>query len=177
MNNCTNTGDQSAPRAIKDVKVGDIILNKEGYEAEVFEVLTNSFLKSMWHDFGKAATWYKFTEAEAYGWKIKGSEEGGWNKEENLRIIIKDNGTAEAVTWEHHYYSGGESPTPTLTTEGVHFDREQTKAVNALVETSVKQAEENIFHKIKQMGDNQMLQSNAMILGELLTSLQDTNPK
>jgi len=26
MNNCTNTGDQSAPRAIKDVKVGDIIV-------------------------------------------------------------------------------------------------------------------------------------------------------
>jgi len=76
MNNCTNTGDQSAPRAIKDVKVGDIIVNEDGRKAKVFEVFTNTFLRSGWDNFEEAGSWHTFTAAEKRDWKIKGSEEG-----------------------------------------------------------------------------------------------------
>ena len=75
MNNCTNTGDQSAPRAIKDVKVGDIIVDKGGDESKVIEVLENIFYRSLWNDFELACGWTQFTKAEKMGWKIKGSEE------------------------------------------------------------------------------------------------------
>jgi len=73
MNNCTNTGDQSAPRAIKDVKVGDIIVNGDGNEALVLEVLTNTFLRTRWDYFKISGYWHTFAEAD--DWKIKGSEE------------------------------------------------------------------------------------------------------
>jgi len=69
-----------------------------------------------------------------------------WNEEENLQIIIKDNGTARATTWARYYYS--DEKLPTATVQGVHFDTEQTKAVNALVETSVKQAEQEMMKKV-----------------------------
>ena len=76
MNNCTKTGDQSAPRAIKDVKVGDIIVGVHGGEAKVLEVFTNTFLRSWWDNFEEVGEWLTFEQAEANGWKIKGSEEG-----------------------------------------------------------------------------------------------------
>jgi len=56
---------------MKNVKVGDIIVEKNGGEAKVLAVVTGTFLKSGWDNFGKAASWYAFAEAEAYGWKIK----------------------------------------------------------------------------------------------------------
>jgi len=75
MNNCTNTGDQSAPRAIKDVKAGDIIVSAHWGEAKVLEVLTHIFFVSDWDDFEGGGNWWTFSEAEKAGWKIKGSEE------------------------------------------------------------------------------------------------------
>ena len=75
MNNCTNTGDQSAPRAIKDVKAGDIIVSAHWGEAKVLEVLTHIFFVSDWDNFEESGHWYTFTEAEKSGCKIKGSEE------------------------------------------------------------------------------------------------------
>jgi len=74
MNNCTNTGDQSAPRAMKDVKVGDIVVNEDGYEALVLEVLTSTFLISWRADFEEVGSWYTFAGAETDGWKIKGED-------------------------------------------------------------------------------------------------------
>jgi len=79
MKNCTNTGDQSAPRAIKDVKVGDIIVNKCGDEAKVLEVFTHIFFVSDWGNFEESGPWLTFKEAETNGWKIKG--------EDTIRII------------------------------------------------------------------------------------------
>jgi len=60
---------------MENLKVGDIIVNEDGDEAKVFEVLTSTFLMSWWGDFEEAGNWHTFTEAEKAGWKIKGSEE------------------------------------------------------------------------------------------------------
>jgi len=60
---------------MKNIKVGDIIVDKHGYEAKVIEVLTNSFLRSSWDYFKQSGDWHTFTEVEVWGWKIKGSEE------------------------------------------------------------------------------------------------------
>jgi len=59
---------------MKNVKVGDIIVEEDGEEAKVIDVLPNSFSKSWWGDFQEGIIWYTFTEAEANGWKIKGSK-------------------------------------------------------------------------------------------------------
>lgn len=55
--------------------VGDVIVNEYGKEAEVLEVLTQSFLKSCWNNPQVAGAWFTFKEAEVYGWKIKGQPE------------------------------------------------------------------------------------------------------
>jgi len=60
---------------MKNIKVGDIIVHTDGDEAKVLEVLTSSFLISEWDNFEQTGDWLTFTEAETYGWKIKGSEE------------------------------------------------------------------------------------------------------
>ena len=75
MNNCTNTGDQSAPRAMKDVKVGDIIVSNIGGEAKVLEVFTNTFVRSAWNSSKESGDLHTFEEAEEWKWKIKGLEE------------------------------------------------------------------------------------------------------
>jgi len=71
----TNKGDKNTPRAIEDVKAGDIIVDGGGSEAKVLAVVTGTFLKSGWDNFEEAGSWYAFAEAEKAGWKIKGSEE------------------------------------------------------------------------------------------------------
>jgi len=95
-----------------------------------------------------------------------------WNEEENLQIIIKDNGTARATTWARYYYS--DEKLPTATVQGVHFDTDQTKAVNALVETSVKQTEQEMMKKVEDWFTNAPKYRTKK---RLLSSLQDTNLK
>jgi len=70
----------------------------------------------------------------------KGAGEVEWNKKETMQIIIKDNGTAWATTWEGYYATDVKLPTIAAAAEGVFFNEEQTKAVNALVSTSIQQA-------------------------------------
>jgi len=70
----------------------------------------------------------------------KGAGEVEWNKKETMQIIIKDNGTALATTWEGYYATDVKLPTIAAAAEGVFFNEEQTKAVNALVSTSIQQA-------------------------------------
>jgi len=70
----------------------------------------------------------------------KGAGEVKWNKKETMQIIIKDNGTALATTWEGYYATDVKLPTIAAAAEGVFFNEEQTKAVNALVSTSIQQA-------------------------------------
>jgi len=60
---------------MKNVKVGDIIFYVIVCEALVLKVLPNSFVRSGWGDFKASGGLWTFTEAETYGWKIKGSEE------------------------------------------------------------------------------------------------------
>ena len=60
---------------MKNIKVGDIIVGVHGGKAKVLEVFTNTFLRSWWGNFEEAGEWLTFEQAEANGWKIKGSEE------------------------------------------------------------------------------------------------------
>jgi len=60
---------------MKNVKVGDIIVNEDGEEAKVLQVLSHILFVSDWDNFEESASWYTFKEAETDGWKIKGSEE------------------------------------------------------------------------------------------------------
>ena len=59
---------------MKNLKAGDIIVDTDGEEAKVLEVLTNTFLRSCWCDFEEVGSWYAFAEAEKAGWKIKGED-------------------------------------------------------------------------------------------------------
>ena len=61
------------------------------------------------------------------------------NKEDTLAIIIEDNGTARTIEYRTRYLST-DVKLPTRSNGGVSFNEEQTKAVNALVETSIAQA-------------------------------------
>jgi len=64
---------------MKNIKVGDIIVDRDGDEAKVLEVLPNKFLRSSWFVFEVAGGWYTYEEAKACGYKIKG--------EDTIRII------------------------------------------------------------------------------------------
>lgn len=56
----------------KPVKVGDIIVSKDGnFTAKVLDVLYNSFLVSFWGNYHKAAAFCTFDEIKLNGWKIK----------------------------------------------------------------------------------------------------------
>ena len=61
---------------MKNVKAGDIIVNRDGDEAKLLEVLLNSFLRSSWGNFETTGPWYTYKEAEKADWRIKGTEEG-----------------------------------------------------------------------------------------------------
>jgi len=57
---------------MKNIKVGDIIVDRDGDEAKVLEVLPNSFLRSIFGHFEETGDWFTHEEAEACGYKIKG---------------------------------------------------------------------------------------------------------
>jgi len=61
---------------MKNLKAGDIIVDRHGEEAKVLEVLPNSFLRSLSNYFEEAGPWYTYKEAERAGYRIKGTEEG-----------------------------------------------------------------------------------------------------
>ena len=62
-------------KTLRDMVVGDIIVDEDDKEAKVIDVLPNSFLRSFWGDFSQASCWCSFEEAEEKGWKLKGCEE------------------------------------------------------------------------------------------------------
>ena len=57
-----------------NLQVGDVIVDGNS-EAKVLEVLTNTFLLSIWSDFESADDLYTPAQAKRYGWTIKGSED------------------------------------------------------------------------------------------------------
>lgn len=62
----------SAERTLRDMVVGDVIVDKEGYIVKVLAICGEAFLRSFWDDFNRAScSWYTFTEAENAGWKLK----------------------------------------------------------------------------------------------------------
>ena len=62
--------------SLETMIIGDIVVNDIGNEAKVLEVGVNSFLRSYWDGFNKAAdSWHTFAEAKKLGWKVKGQVE------------------------------------------------------------------------------------------------------
>jgi hypothetical protein len=57
------------------MKVGDVIVDKNGEEAKILALTNNhtAFLKSRWGDFNLAGDWYTFTEAT--NWHLKNQQE------------------------------------------------------------------------------------------------------
>lgn len=62
---------------LEAMKVGDVIVDEDGEEAEVIAITNNhaAFLRSYWDNFDKATYWYKFAEAKEKGWKLKPQSE------------------------------------------------------------------------------------------------------
>ena len=58
-------------KTLRDIEVGDIIVNKNKREARVLAVLGDVFLQSKWGYFDGIGGWYTFAVAEKYGWKLK----------------------------------------------------------------------------------------------------------
>lgn len=66
-----------ADRTIRDMNVGDILVNREGFENRVLEVGENSFFPQYCRPFNRAVgTWISFEQAELFGWHLKGEGEG-----------------------------------------------------------------------------------------------------
>jgi hypothetical protein len=62
-------------KTLRDMEVGDILVNERGSETKVLEVLINSFLMSCLSGFKNSWDWFTFEEAEEEGWKLKTQEE------------------------------------------------------------------------------------------------------
>lgn len=77
---------------LRAMKVGDIIVDEDEDEAEVLEVLSNTFLLSYWGDFDGAGSWYTFKEAEEDGWKLKDQVEIDETIEVTLEEVAKFKG-------------------------------------------------------------------------------------
>lgn len=53
------------------VNVGDVLVDKDVGETRVLDVFENTFIKSIWNDFGAACFTCTFSEIKSNGWKIK----------------------------------------------------------------------------------------------------------
>lgn len=73
----------------KDLKVGDIVIDKDGDERKVLEVLQNSFLLSDYTDLNEAEGWYTFQEARLLGWKIKEDVVDEVKREKVIKEVIE----------------------------------------------------------------------------------------
>lgn len=78
----------AGPRTLRDMVVGDIIVDEDGDEAMVLEVLKNSFSKSLWDcRFNKVDDWFTFEQAEEYGWELKDEDP---EEDEETTYLVKD---------------------------------------------------------------------------------------
>lgn len=66
--------EENKMRTLREMKVGDILVNEDGDTVKILEVMSNSFLRSSIFDHSMAYTWYTFEEAEKYGLKIQQEE-------------------------------------------------------------------------------------------------------
>lgn len=58
-------------KELKEMQVGDVLLDNHNCERYVLEVMTQSFLPSSSRSQHLAAAWYTFEEAERGGWRFK----------------------------------------------------------------------------------------------------------
>lgn len=56
------------------VKVGDVLVHRDGDEAKVLEVFENTFMRSIWGDFDEPSSVYTFSQIKKQNWKIKGQD-------------------------------------------------------------------------------------------------------
>ena len=57
--------------SLRDMKVGDILIDEDENEAKVLAILGEVFLISYWNDFNTSCNWYTFSEAERRYWELK----------------------------------------------------------------------------------------------------------
>jgi hypothetical protein len=61
-------------KKINEIKVGDVLINKDGDKRKVLEVLTQSCLLSCMNNFGTTGHWSIFTELEEIGYTVEEKE-------------------------------------------------------------------------------------------------------
>lgn len=79
-------------KTFENLEAGDVVVDTDGEEAKVIDVLPNSFLRSCWGTFDQTWGWHTKKQAQRYGWKIKGAEEEVDKDTQDAIKLLKDNG-------------------------------------------------------------------------------------